>query len=45
LIYNLSKSNKSVAVLDFGADKTVSNDTFQVIFPTADANSAIVRIS
>jgi hypothetical protein len=45
LIYNLSKGNKSVAVLDFGADKTVSNDTFQIIFPTPDANSAIIRIS
>jgi hypothetical protein len=45
LIYNSTEGNKSVAVLDFGADKTVSNDTFQVIFPTADANSAIVRIS
>ena len=45
LIYNSSEGNKSVAVLDFGSDKTVSNDTFQIIFPTADANSAIVRIS
>ena len=45
LIYNSTEGNKSVAVLDFGADKTVSNDTFQIIFPTADANSAIVRIS
>lgn len=45
LIYNSTKGNKSVAVLDFGADKTVGNDTFQVIFPTPDANSAIVRIS
>ena len=45
LIYNLTKGNKSVAVLDFGADRTVSNDTFQIIFPTPDANSAIVRIS
>ncbi len=45
LIYNSSESNKSVAVLDFGADKTVSNDTFQIIFPTPDANSAIVRIA
>ena len=45
LIYNDSASgNPSVAVLDFGADKTVSNDTFQIIFPTPDANSAIVRI-
>ena len=45
LIYNVTEGNKSVAVLDFGADKTVNNDTFQVIFPTPDANSAIVRIS
>ena len=45
LIYNSTEGNKSVAVLDFGADKTVNNDTFQIIFPTPDANSAIVRIS
>ena len=45
LIYNETEGNKSVAVLDFGADKTVNNDTFQIIFPTPDANSAIVRIS
>ena len=45
LIYNSSQGNKAVAVLDFGSDKTVSNDTFQVILPTPDANSAIVRIS
>jgi hypothetical protein len=45
LIYNSTQGSKSVAVLDFGADKTVSNDTFTVIFPTPDANSAIVRIS
>lgn len=45
LIYNATEGNKSVAVLDFGSDKTVSNDTFQIIFPTPDANSAIVRIS
>ena len=45
LIYNVTEGNKSVAVLDFGSDKTVNNDTFQIIFPTPDANSAIVRIS
>ena len=46
LIYNSSVAgNPSVAVLDFGSDKTVSNDTFQIIFPTPDANNAIVRIS
>ena len=46
LIYNDTVAGKpSVAVLDFGSDKTVSNDTFQISFPTPDANSAIVRIS
>ena len=45
LIYNSSQGNKSVAVLDFGSDKVVSNDTFQIAFPTPDANNAIVRIS
>jgi len=45
LIYNSTEGNKSVAVLDFGSDKTVNNDIFQIIFPTPDANSAIVRIS
>jgi hypothetical protein len=45
LIYNSTQGDKSVAVLDFGSDKTVNNDTFTVSFPTADANSAVVRIS
>jgi hypothetical protein len=45
LIYNVTQGNKSVAVLDFGSDKTVNNDTFEIIFPTPDANNAIVRIS
>jgi hypothetical protein len=45
LIYNSTKGNRSVVVLDFGSDKTVSNTAFQIVFPTPDANSAIVRIS
>ena len=45
LIYNASKGNKSVAVLDFGSDKTASNTPFQIQFPQATANSAILRIS
>jgi len=45
LIYNSTEGNKSVAVLDFGADKTVAGTTFQIEFPTANATSAIVRIS
>ena len=45
LIYNSTQGNKSVAVLDFGSDKVVVSDNFQVTFPTPDSNSAIVRIS
>lgn len=45
LIYNSTQGNKSVAVLDFGSDKTVTNQTFTVTFPPADANNAVVRIS
>ena len=43
LIYNSSKSNKSVAVLNFGSDKTVSNATFTVTLPANDATSALIR--
>jgi hypothetical protein len=32
-------------VLAFGADKTATNGTFSVIFPTADATNAIIRIA
>ena len=45
LIYNSSKSNKAVAVLAFGADKTSTSGDFTIIFPTADATSAIIRIA
>ena len=46
LIYNSSVvGNPAVAVLDFGADKTSTAGDFTIIFPTADASSAIVRIA
>ena len=46
LIYNASAAgDPSVVVLDFGEDKTSTNGDFEVIFPTADAASAIIRIS
>jgi hypothetical protein len=44
LIYNLSKSNRSVAVLNFGNDKT-STTTFTVQMPPATATTALIRIS
>jgi len=45
LIYNSSFSNAAVASLSFGGDKTSTSGTFTVIFPTADASSAIIRIA
>jgi len=44
LIYNASKGNKSVAVLDFGADKT-SATTFLITMPSNTATSALIRSS
>ena len=45
LIYNSSKSNKAIAVLDFGADKSSTAGDFTVQFPAAGASSAIIRIA
>lgn len=42
LIYNSSKANKSIAVLDFGSDKTASGN-FEVQFPAGNSTSAILR--
>ena len=44
LIYNTSKANRAVVVLDFGEDKTVSAGDFEIIMPAADASNAVVRI-
>lgn len=44
LIYN-STDNTSVAVLDFGSDKTSTAGDFTIIFPTANATDAIIRIA
>jgi hypothetical protein len=45
LIYNNTQANAAVAVLSFGGDKTSTNGTFAVNFPTADASSAIIRLT
>ena len=45
LIYNSSKSNKAIAVLDFGADKTSTAGDFTVQMPANDASSAVIRIA
>jgi hypothetical protein len=44
LIYNSSKGNKSIAVLDFGSDKTATN-TFTITMPANTATSALIRTS
>lgn len=44
LIYNASKANRSVAVLDFGSDKT-SVTTFLITMPANNANEALIRSS
>ena len=43
LIYNSSKSNKSIAVLNFGSDKTCSS-TFTITLPTNTYSSALIRV-
>lgn len=45
LIYNSTESNKAVAVLDFGSDKTSTAGNFTIVFPTADSANAIIRIA
>jgi hypothetical protein len=49
LIYNTTPAhtytNPSVLVLDFGSDKTASAGDFTIVFPTADASNAILRIA
>ena len=44
LIYNTSKSNKSVAVLDFGSDKTFSATSNTVTMPANTATTALIRL-
>ena len=45
LIYNANSSNAAVVTLAFGSDKSSSNGDFTIIFPTANATDAIIRIA
>jgi len=45
LIYNSTNGNRAVVVLDFGDDKTSTAGDFTIVFPTADATNAIIRIA
>lgn len=45
LIYNNTQGNAAVAVLAFGGDKTSTAGDFTIVFPTANATAAIIRIA
>ena len=50
LIYNTttdggSGTTNAVCAIAFGGDKTASNGTFKIEFPTADSSSAIIRLA
>ena len=45
MIYNSSDSNKSVATIDFGGDKTSTAGDFTIVFPAKAASTAIIRIA
>lgn len=45
LIYDSSKANVAIAVLDFGADRSTVNQTFKVTFPAPSATTAVIRLT
>lgn len=44
LIYNVTASNKSVAVLDFSGSQTVTSGTFTVNLPPVTSTTALLRL-
>jgi len=44
LIYNVTRSNKSVVVLDFGSDKTFTSTNNTVTMPVNSATTALIRL-
>ena len=45
LIYNDTNSDKAVAAIDFGGDKTSTAGDFTIVFPSATATGAIIRLA
>ena len=45
IIYNASQGNKAIAVFDFGTTVTSTSGDFTLVFPTADASNAVIRIT
>lgn len=44
LIYNYTKSNKSIGVFNFGTDQTMNVRDFQIQFPADNPETALIRI-
>ena len=45
LLYNSTNSNKAICAIDFGGDKTSTAGDFTVVFPSATATGAIIRLA
>jgi hypothetical protein len=45
LIYNNTQSDKAVAAIDFGGDKTSTAGNFTIVFPSPTATGAIIRLA
>jgi hypothetical protein len=44
LIYNSTKANKSIGVINFGLDQTMTNQGFQIQLPPNNPETAVIRI-
>ena len=45
LLYNNTNGNKALCAIDFGGDKTSTAGDFTVVFPSATATGAIIRLA
>ena len=45
LVYNASKANRAIAVLDFGSDKISTDGDFTIVMPAPTASTALIRIA
>tara|TARA_R110000787_G_scaffold51113_2_gene121279 strand:- start:1299 stop:1724 length:426 start_codon:yes stop_codon:yes gene_type:complete len=45
LLYNTTNGNKALCAIDFGGDKTSTAGDFTVVFPSATATGAIIRLA
>lgn len=45
LIYNFTKGNKAIGVLNFGLDQVTLTQDFKIQFPAANPETALIRIT